>query len=278
MFAGAIRRHAPLPADGYDCRLRAISGPGCRLPRRGEWADARHEHAVRGQRHHAGVARRGPHRGDAGRRAEPQLARGREGHRRRQRRGSAAAGGEPGRPRGDRAALRASRSERSPGDASRVCRPRPDRHLHLYPLPAAGLLSVDGQEPGSHPAAGRRGRHRQPPVAAGRDPRPRLRHFGRAPCLRRIRPEERQPLRSLDTCDGDARAGRGSRAVLRRDRARGRRAGHAHPLDGRRRTRRPNHAIIPVEFLAPGRALRRGQAWRRAQRPAFAKAPADKRQ
>ena len=92
VFAGAIRRHAPLPADGHGRRLRAIAGPGCRLPRCRERADARHDHAVRGQRRHAGVAARGPHRSDAGRREEPQLARGREDHRRRQRRRRRGAG------------------------------------------------------------------------------------------------------------------------------------------------------------------------------------------
>ena len=206
---------------------------------------------------------------------EPQLARGREDHRRRQRRGGAAAGRGPGRSRRRRSALRAARSERSPRDDARICRPRPGRDLHLYALPAAGLLPADGQAPRNGPAPCSRGGHRQPPGTAGRDPRPRVRHAGRSPGLRRISPERRRPLRAMDACDGDTRADRGSGAVLRRDRARGSRARHPYALDGRRRTRRANHAIIRVEFLAARRALRRGQdgverAARFAEAPAFA--------
>ena len=57
----------------------------------------------------------------------------------------------------------------------------------------------------AHPAARGRGGHRQPPGAARRDPRPCLRYAGRSPGLRRIRAEGRQPLRSVDACDGDGR-------------------------------------------------------------------------
>ena len=41
----------------------------------------------------------------------------------------------------------ADRSGRRAVDAPRPRRPRPDRHLHLYPVPAAGFLSADDQGP-----------------------------------------------------------------------------------------------------------------------------------
>ena len=87
-------------------------------------------------------------------------------------------------------------------------------------------------------------------VALLGQPGPGIRHARSSQGLWRIDAEEGRPVRPVDAGNGDRRAGRSCCPVLRRSRPRGRRARYSHARDSRDRSRQPNHANIPIQFLA----------------------------